>query len=152
MPEREIPTFMVEDGHLRYLNFEGREGIYNAKGQRSFCVDLDEDVAQQMLADGWNVRYTKAQEDGEEGIPYVNVAVGYKIRPPRIVLMTDRARTVLDEDAVEILDGVNIKTVDLIARGREYEPGKLKAYLQSMYITIDEDYLEKKYAIDEPED
>lgn len=154
MPEKVVPTFMVEGANLRFLNFEGREKLYNDKGQRSFCVDLPEELAQQMKADGWNVRRTKADEDGVEGIPYVNVAVGYKIRPPRIVLMTDRVRTVLDEESVGILDGVNMKNVDLIARGSEYEPGKLKAYLQSLYVQIDEDYLEKKYAIhdEEPED
>lgn len=148
---KEAPEFMVEDAHLRYLNFEGREGVFNEKGQRSFCCDIDEELAEQLARDGWNVRWTKVQEEGERSIPYVNIAVGYKRLPPRIILIADRARTVMDEDSVEILDGVQIKTVDLIARGREYEPGKIKAYLKSMYITITQDALERKYEVHEEE-
>ena len=47
---------------------------------------------------------------------------------------------------------VDIETVDLIVNGSYYEMnGKsgLKAYLQSMFVTIREDALELKYRINE---
>ena len=52
-------TFMIEDCQLIFRNFEGKEGQYNRKGDRNFAVILPQDVAHQMLKDGWNVRYLK---------------------------------------------------------------------------------------------
>lgn len=143
-------TFMVEDGRIIFRNFAGKESQYNRKGVRTFAVILPEDVAQEMLADGWNVKWPKPGLDGEVGDPFVRVEVRYDIRPPRVVLLTETTRTQLDEDSVELLDWANIKYVDLIARGSFWSNnGKsgLKAYLQSLFITIEEDALEKKYEI-----
>jgi hypothetical protein len=150
MPE-DIKTFMIEDGRIIFRNFAGKEILpYNRKGIRTFAAILPEDVAQEMLADGWNVKWPKPGMDGEVGDPFVRVEVRYDIRPPRIVLLTDTTRTQLDEDSVELLDWANIKTVDLIARGSAWSNnGKsgIKAYLQSLFVTIEEDALEKKYEI-----
>ena len=57
----------------------------------------------------------------------------------------------IDEDQVETLDWVDIINVDMIVRPYEWTVnGKtgVKAYLQSMYVTIEEDPLELKYAMD----
>lgn len=144
-------TFMVEDAELVYLNFTGRERQYNPAGFRNFGVIIEDDVAAQMAEDGWLVKeYRKDPED--EPRPFIPVAVRFDIRPPRIVLLTENTRTQLNEDTVDVLDFANIKSVDVIARahnwGREGRGG-IKAYLQTMFVTIEEDYLEKKYHINE---
>jgi hypothetical protein len=115
-------------------------------------VLLDEKTADMMAADGWNVKMLKPRDDdGEETAPqaYLPVAVNFRGRPPRIVMITSRNRTTLDESQVETLDWVDILNVDLIVRPYEWTVnGKsgIKAYLQSMYITIEEDPLEAKYS------
>lgn len=148
----EQKTFMIEDAQLIFRNFSGKEGQYNREGDRNFAVIIpDEKTAQAMLQDGWNVKYLTAREEGEEDTPYIQVAVSYKIRPPRIVLLTSKARTNIDEDMVETLDWVNIRSADLIARAYEWNVnGKtgIKAYLQSLFVNVEEDYLEQKYAVD----
>lgn len=143
-------TFMIEDARIIFRNFSGKEGQYNREGDRNFAVVIPDDVAEQMLEDGWNVRYLEPREEGDEPTPYVSVSVNFNNRPPRVVLLTSTTRTQLDADSVEVLDWSDIKTADLIARGYDWNVnGKsgTKAYLQSLFVTIEEDALERKYAI-----
>lgn len=153
MPDERM-KFKVEGAKLIFLNFSGRETIYNVAGNRNFCVVLDEKTAKAMLADGWNVKLPKPGEDEEENTkdPYLQVAVKYKIRPPKIVLITSGGRTFLTEDMVEILDGMDFENVDLIANASYWEVGDksgIKAYLKTMYVTVDEDDLDRKYATED---
>jgi hypothetical protein len=145
-------TVTIEDARIVFRNFAGAEKQYNAKGDRNFAVILDHDVAEQMLKDGWNVKYLKPREDEEVGNPYISVSVSYKGRPPKIVMITSKGRTELPEEFVEMLDYVDIKMVDLIIRPYNWGPIKgeygVKAYLKTMYMTILEDDLELKYAED----
>ena len=146
----DVKTFMVEDARLVFRNFSGKEGQYNREGDRNFSVILDPEAAQEMLADGWNVKFLASREDGEPDTPYIQVAVNFSNRPPRVVMITSTARTHLNEDSVAVLDWADIKVCDLIARAYDWTVnGKsgTKAYLQSMFITIEEDELERKYAL-----
>ncbi len=147
-------TFMVEDARLVFRNFSGKEGQYNREGDRNFSVILDPKVAKEMLNDGWNVKYLASREEGEPDTPYVQVAANFKYRPPRVVMITSTGRTNLSEETVDVLDWADIRNVDLIARAYEWVVnGKsgIKAYLQSMFVTIEEDALERKYAMDPTE-
>lgn len=146
----ETKTFQVDDARIIFRNFSGKEGPYNREGERSFSVILDPEVASQMLADGWNVKELRPREDEDTPTPYIEVSVSFKNRPPRVVLLTTDSRTQLDEDSVEVIDWADIEMVDLIARGYEWSVnGKhgIKAYLQTMFVTIREDPLERKYEI-----
>lgn len=148
----EATTFMVEDARLIFKNFEGKEGPYNRKGDRNFGLVLTPELAEQLLADGWNVKYLEAREEGEEPTPWLPVSVNFKNRPPRVVLLSNngKTRTHLNEDTVETVDMIDIQNVDLIVRAYEWsvnDKSGIKAYLQSMFITIREDALERKYAI-----
>ena len=145
-------TFMVEDAQIIFRNFTGKEGQYNREGDRNFAVILEQDVAEKMLEDGWNVRYLTARDEGDKDTTYIQVAVNFNNRPPRVSMITSTNRTQLDEGTIDILDWAEIETVDLIARGYEWTVnGKsgVKAYLQSLFVTIQEDDLERKYAITE---
>jgi hypothetical protein len=60
-----------------------------------------------------------------------------------------KRETALDANTVDMLDWADITNVDLIVRPYTWEvSGRsgIKAYLQSMYVTIEEDALERKYA------
>jgi hypothetical protein len=147
---------VMEGVRLVFRNFEGKEGPYNQEGSRSFGVILPEDIGQQMLADGWNVkRLNPSEEEKEQGIeegpPWLSVKVAYgKGRPPQIFLINDRGkRTHVSEDTVGNLDWVDITNVDLIVRPYHYDvrgSQGISAYLQSMYVTIEEDPLARKYS------
>jgi hypothetical protein len=154
MPQNDN-TVMMEGVRIIFRNFAGKEGQYNREGDRNFAVLLDETVATAMTEDGWNIKWLKPRDDDEEpsAQAYLPVSVNFKGRPPRIVLITSRGRTNLDEDSVEMLDWVDILNIDLIVRPYEWTVnGKsgIKAYLQSIYVTIEEDPLEIKYSELEP--
>lgn len=144
-------TVVMEGVRIVFRNFTGKEQQYNREGDRNFAVLLDDDVANAMTEDGWNIKWLKPKEDAEEDdLPqaYLQVSLNFKGRPPRVVVITERGRTNLDEDSVEMLDWADIQNVDLIVRPYEWSvSGKtgVKAYLQSIYVTIEEDELEKKY-------
>jgi len=142
-------TVTIENARLLFRNFTGKEGKYNRAGDRNFSVLLDDEVAIRLLENGWNVKTLAAREEGEPDQPYITVAIGFKIRPPRIALITHRGRTPLDEDSCEILDWADIKTVDLTLRPYKWEVNDsrgIKAYLQSIFVTIHEDPLDIKYS------
>ena len=142
--------FKVEDARLIFRNFSGQGSQYNREGDRNFAVVLDHETAEQMLADGWNVKYREPRDDGDEPLAFVSVAVNFKGRHPRVVLLTSGNRTQLDEKTVGVVDQVDIETADLICRGYQWEMnGKsgVKAYLQTLFVTIREDDLERKYNI-----
>lgn len=146
---RDDNTVVMENVRIIFRNFSGREGMYNREGDRNFCVLLDEANAEMMAKDGWNIKMLKARDEGEEDQPYLQVTVNFKGRPPRVVMITSRGRTTLREDEVELLDWADILTADLIVRPYEWAVnGKtgIKAYLQSIFVTIQEDPLELKYA------
>lgn len=145
-------TVLMEGVRIVFRNFSGKEGQYNREGDRNFAVLLDPTIANTMAEDGWNVKWLKPREGDEEDADlqaYLQVSVNFKGRPPRVVMISSRGRTNLDEGSVEMLDWADIQNVDLIVRPYEWNVnGKtgIKAYLQSIYVTIEEDELEKKYA------
>jgi hypothetical protein len=146
-------TVLMEGMRIIFRNFSGKEGQYNREGDRNFAVLLDDPIAERMASDGWNVKWLKPREDLDEeeaAQAYLPVSLNFaKGRPPRVVMITSRGRTNLDENMVELLDWADITNVDLIVRPYEWTvSGKsgIKAYLQSIYVTIEEDELEKKYA------
>lgn len=140
---------LFDNAQIRFRNFIGAKGRYNAEGDRNFCLLLDPADASQMEADGWKVKYLKPRDDQDEPTPYIQVAVNYKSgRPPKIVMITSKGKTVLQEDMVFLLDWAEIENIDLIINKYEWEVNGnsgIKAYLKSMYVTIREDELDRRY-------
>jgi hypothetical protein len=146
-------TILMEEVRIIFRNFTGRAGKYNKEGEKNFAVLIDDTMANTLSQDGWNVKWLKPRDDDEDDTPpqaYLPVTVEYmKGIPPRCVMITSRGRTNLSADTVEILDGVDIKTVDMILNPYPWAVnGKsgITAYLKSLYVTIEEDALELKYA------
>ena len=130
--------------------FSGKEGKYNPEGRRNFCVHIDDiKAAEDMQRDGWNIRWLEPRDEGGERLPFVQVAVSYRNIPPKVVLVSKRGQTRLDEDEVNMLDWAEIENIDLTINPSHWEVNGnsgIKAYLRSAYVTIYEDELDELYS------
>lgn len=142
-----------EDCRIAYRNFKGAGGEYNREGDRNFCLLLEPTIAEQMAADGFNVKQLKPREEDDLPQDYIQVKLRFKKpdepgRPPRVVLVTSAGNTNLDEDTVAMLDWVDIVKVDLNIRPYHWQvrdDSGVSAYVRDIYVTIEEDILEARY-------
>lgn len=141
--ETTVNNIVIENAHIWARNFAGEEHLpYNPKGRRNFCLSLPEDLARDMVDEGWNVKYDR------DDIPYIPVGISYGKYPPKIYKVTSRGKTLLDEETVGDLDEDEIVNVDVIIRPYRWQVNGgtgIKAYVKNMYVTIAENALYEKY-------
>ena len=89
-----VKPLSLENVRIGFRNFEGREGQYNKKGERSFAVFLeDRQLAEALAAEGWNVKFPKEHEKVDPDEPsrdaYLQVSVSYDYYPPNVFIISN---------------------------------------------------------------
>ena len=146
----------IDDARIIFRNFEGRGDKYNREGDRNFAVVIpDQNVAERMIEDGWNVKIRPPREEGDDPFMYLPVKVKFNDRGPNVYLVTGKRQNKLDEEAVGLLDNVDIESVDMDVRPYDWEVnGKTgrTAYLQSIRVTQKVDRFAERYDEEAPFD
>lgn len=141
----------LRDVRIMWRNFAGEERQFNKEGDRNFAVSLEEPLALELRALGWNIK-EKAMEGGETlyHLP-VNAKMNGRVMPRLFIITESRnSRTQLNEETAMLLDYAEFKMISLTLRPYNWGPiqGKygVTAYLKTGYFTIREDPLDQEYA------
>ena len=150
----------IDGARIIFRNFSGRGTQYNREGDRNFCVVIDdEEIANRLIEEGFNVKIRQPREEGDEPFMYMKVNVKYHPKGseyerlnPVACLITGRNRNMLDEESICCLDSIDIENVDLDLSGSNWNvqgrSGR-SAYLSKIYVTQELDRFATRYAEDE---
>lgn len=150
----QLGNLKIENTRIIFRNFKGEETRYNRAGNRNCCVLIDDaEIAQKLKEDGWNIKILAPRDEDEEPKHYIQAAVSFKVAPPKIYMVCGGRKVLLDEETVSILDNSDIINVDVILRPYFWDIGNgkagIKAYVKTMYVTIEKDEFADKYADEE---
>ena len=146
----------IDDARIVYRNFSGVGSMYNREGDRNFSVVIDdEDIANALIEEGWNVKIKAPREEGETPFMHLPVKIKFNDYGPNVYLLSGRAKRDLNEDTISCLDNMDILSVDLDIRPYDWELKNGKtgraAYLQSMHVTQQIDRFAEKYGYNDEE-
>lgn len=143
----------IDEARIIFRNFSGRGSKFNRDGDRNFAVVIpDQELADALMEEGWNVRIKPAREEGDSPFMYLPVKVKFNDRGPHVYLKTGTSLNKLDEETIGILDDVDIMNVDLDIRPYDWEVNDKTgrtAYLQSISVTQEVDRFYQRYAEEE---
>lgn len=149
-----ISNVTLENVKIIFKNFQGQKGQFNAQGDRSFSILIEDPrMADDMRKDGWAVKPLRPDEDGVVRAYHLSAKVNYNSStPPRIYRVwpnNNNRRLLLNPDTIGMLDELPIETADLIINPYEWhvnDNSGIKAYVNTMYVIIEENELDLKWA------
>ena len=143
----------IEDARIIYRNFAGVGSKFNREGDRNFAVIIpNEELKNELVEAGWNVKIKPPREDYDEPFMFMPVKVVFNNRGPAAYVRSGDSVTRLNEDTIEMLDEIDIASVDLDLRPYDWEVnGKTgrSAYLQAINVTQNVDRFGAMYAADD---
>ena len=143
----------IDDARIVFRNFRGEGGPYNREGDRNFALVIPtEEIADELVAEGWNVKKKDPREEGDDPFIFLPVKIKFNDRGPHVYLKTGDVSNKLDEESVGCLDDIDIRSVSMDIRPYAWEVNSKTgrtAYLQSMEVVQEIDRFAARYAEEE---
>lgn len=157
-PKKPVDILQIDEARICYRNFRGEAGKFNKEGERNFSLVIpDEEVANDLIERGWRVKIRAPREEGDTPFMHLPVKVNFNSRGPKVYLKSGKRTLELDESTVNMLDSVDITSVDLDIRSYDWEnsfgeTGR-KAYLMNIWVTqrVDQNRFASRLENDEDE-
>lgn len=137
-------------------NFSGdpERDSFGSDARQASIIIPDPVLAEEMIAEGYNVKVTKPREGEEEGFEpryYIAIKVNFdSFNPPRIYLVSgDADPLLLDEESIDILDRCQVLNVNATLNPYENpRTGRKSLYVRTMYVEqdIEDDPFAQRYA------
>lgn len=115
---------------------------FHSLGRKCNIIIPNPEMAQAMIADGFNVKATnpRPDEDPSTFVPtfFVSTNTNYECKyPPRIFLVAgDNPPALMSPETVGIIDTIRVANVDAVLNVRAWEKGKT-LYVNTMYVVQD---------------
>lgn len=146
----------ITDARIIFRNFKGEGSKFNREGDRNFALIIpDEEIAEALKNAGWNVKIKAPRDPDDTPFMYLGVKVKFNDRGPDVYLESGKKVNMLSEEDVDVLDDIDILSVDMHIRPYDYEvngsTGRA-AYLQKIWVTQQIDSFAQRYADYAPDD
>ena len=144
-----MASIKIENAKIMFRDFAGKVDEYNPTGKRSFCVILDEDMAQQFQDDGFNIKVTKPKNADYFPVKYLKVNVSYKVSAPLVRCYFGNKYRDYSENTLMAIDHMNFENVDLVlsvSRGMYLGKPYTTAYLSEFHGVVKESPYASKYS------
>lgn len=152
-----LSQIVIEDTKFKFkTNFAGdpkKDTMYGSSTRRGVIVIPDENMAMELLDQGFNIKCTKPIEGKEKDyIPeyYVSVTANYDSPyPPKIYIVPEDGRPVLlNEETVGDIDDTSVKNVNVVLSPYfRQSTKKWSLYIKTMYVEqgLNNDPFSSKY-------
>ncbi len=140
----------IEDARIIFRNFAGLGSKYNREGDRNFAIIIpNEEIKDFLVENGWTVKIKPPREDEDSPFMYLPVKVKFNNRGPAAYVQSGDQHTKLNEDTIDMLDEIDIASVDMDIRPYDWEVnGKTgrSAYLQAINVIQNIDRFGARFA------
>lgn len=140
----------IEDARIIYRNFAGAPSKFNREGDRNFAVIVpNQEIADELIANGWNVKIKPPREEGEDPFMFMPVKVKFNNRGPAAYIKSGENVTRLNETTISVLDDIDIMSVDMDIRPYDWDVNGKQgrtAYLQAINVIQNVDRFGERYA------
>ena len=140
----------IEDARIIYRNFSGAASKFNREGDRNFAVIIpNQELADELINAGWTVKIKPPRDEFEDPFIFLPVKVKFNGRGPAAYVESGGSVTRLNEDTIDMLDDIDIASVDMDLRPFDWEVGGKtgrSAYLHAINVVQNIDRFGARYA------
>jgi hypothetical protein len=150
-----VSDINITNGEIAYSNFSGRPTVYKPEGgNRTVTFVIPNDVAMDYQEAGWKIRRQEFPNDPDREPRYLlEATLTFRMkngqpRDPKIFIVRPDSLVHVTEETVDALDRAEIISADAVIGPFYWEHGNkrgIKAYINSLYITIKENPIDEKY-------